>query len=275
MLFFAAVMVFAAIADHPAFLLLSFSGALSFYIALKGIKALRLFSAFLLPVWILVTLINSLTAGYGETLLFELFGKAVTLEALVYGAVSGCTFVSLSLWFFCWSEVIDEERFSFVFGKHFPAVSLTVMMILRFIPDMITDFSESFSVHKIRCGIDDRRRRLSAAINALSGVSAASLEKSIDTAVSMKSRGYGLKGKTRFSSFVFRKDDIILIAGIIISAVLTAVLSAVFPPEAEYGAVLSISVPPSAAIPYAILCFLPEIYDIKEALRWNSFFAKT
>lgn len=275
MLYFIGVTVLSTVFVHPVFLAVSLSGALALYIGFRGKNALRFFFGAMLPLWVIVTAFNTLTASYGETVLFSLFGHSFTLEAIVFGAVTGCEAITVTLWFMCWSCVVDEEKFSFVFGKRFPSAALVVMLILRFVPMYIDNFTEIYAVRRIA---DGGKRRFRSGVRALAGVTGAALEKSIDTAISMKARGCGLDNKTRFSHFRFRFADAVFALFFASLMAAVPVLCRVGGVDASFEPVIRISalsLPGIAGLClYFILCFLPVILSLAEVIRWNRYFAK-
>ena len=96
------------------------------------------------------------------------------------------------------------------------------------------------------------------------------MENSVETADSMKSRGYGLPKRTAFSNFSFdTRDKITLLfllifdAFILVEAFLGKFNFSYFPSpvriEIDYGMFFV----------YLMLCTTPVIIEIREAIRWK------
>ena len=94
----------------------------------------------------------------------------------------------------------------------------------------------------------------------------------------MKSRGYGLKGRTNYSRFTVAPADRILIA--VISAFTAAAASGGIAGalSASYNPIIQVSgfspMMIVSALFYALLCFTPLIYDAEEVIRWNRLHSK-
>ena len=100
-----------------------------------------------------------------------------------------------------------------------------------------------------------------------------SLENAIETADSMRSRGYGLRGRTAFSIFRFGRRDKILL-GIIIGFILYILVGfwqggiafRYFPTmQGSADQIYSISI----YLVYFLFCFLPLIINLWEDRRWK------
>lgn len=214
--YFVIVLGFTMFMQHPVFLLISFLGSTVYAVWLNGWKkVLKMNFLFTLPGLMIVALMNPLFNHYGVTTLLyvESSGNAVTLEALVYGIVLGCVLFIVIQWFSCYNRVMTRDKFIYLFGKAIPALSLILSMALRFVPRFSAqltvirngqkcagrDISNGGLIRKIRCGL-----------SMLSILVTWALENAIETADSMKSRGYGLKGRTAFSIYRFDTRDKIL-----------------------------------------------------------------
>ncbi len=209
-LYFALVLVCAMFLMHPVCLGISLLGAVCYVVALQGWRGLRARLAFLLPMMLLAALINPAFNHEGATTLAWLpGGNPLTLESIVYGVAAGTMLAAVVLWFVCFSAVMTSDKLICLFGRVIPALSLVLTMALRFIPRFKTQFR---AVREARRCLDGEQaekkrpfRRFSDAVTALSAVLTWSLENAVDTADSMRSRGYGLPGRTSFT--IYRFDD--------------------------------------------------------------------
>ena len=142
-IFFAAVIVFSMLLNHPVFIGISLVSALLNAVWLKGKDVLKTFFLFLLPLLIFVTVINALFAHYGVTVLYIFKnGNDLTLEALAYGSATGALVVTMMLWFVSYNEVVTEDKFMHLFGKRMPHLALLILMVLRFVPLYINQIKE-------------------------------------------------------------------------------------------------------------------------------------
>ena len=91
-------------------------------------------------------------------------------------------------------------------GKIIPAMSLVISMTLRFVPKFAAQLKVVTNAQRTM-GRDVSNgsilQRAKHGLNILSIMATWSLENAIETADSMKSRGYGIPGRTAFSIFTF------------------------------------------------------------------------
>ena len=112
------------------------------------------------------------------------------------------------LWFRCFSAVMTSDKFIYLFGRIIPALSLVLSMTLRFVPRFRRQFRTVAQAQRFM-GRDTENgsllQRCKNAMKVFSIMVTWSLESAIDTADSMRSRGYGQPGRTAFS--IYRLDD--------------------------------------------------------------------
>ncbi len=263
---------------HPACLLISLFCAFSSFILLKGAKALKKSLVYLLPVIIITALLNPLFNHRGVTIIcFFPNGNPLTLESLLYGLSASIMLVSVIFWFACFSEVFTSDKFIYLFGKIIPSLSLVLSMTLRFVPLFSSQLKAVTNAQKC-LGNDIARgnliKRIKCGLSILSITITWAFEKSIDTADSMKSRGYGINKRTAFSNFVFRKRDIASLSGIIILALYVLIDSFTDAVSFQYfpyfkGSVFSLY-SLSVYTAYFALLIYPVILEVCEVRKWKS-----
>ena len=275
-LFFCAVICFSMFFLHPVFLIISTGAAFLYSIWLNGRKALKFNLIFVLPGMILISLINPLFSHEGVTILWYFRNNPITLESILYGLATGMMFAAIILWFSCYNAVMTSDKFIYLFGRVIPALSLIFSMVLRFVPRFKAQIRVISNAQKC-VGRDvsngSLRERAKYGLKILSVMVTWALENSIDTADSMRSRGYGLKGRTSFSIFRFDGRDKILLV-LMAAAILVILAAAVsgqntmqYFPYVKIAEISTLSVAAYAA--YALLCFSPIILDLKEEARWR------
>jgi len=208
-IYFALVLAFAMFFMHPVSLLISLCCALVYAIYLNGKKAVRFSLRLVLPMMAMAAIINPAFNHEGATILLYLpSGNPLTLESILYGLASAVMLACVITWFSCYTAVMTSDKFVYLFGRIIPALSLILSMTLRFVPKFKAQFHMVSEAQ--RCVGRDMvngvlLQRLKNAITILSIMVTWSLENAIETADSMKSRGYGLPGRTAFS--IYRFDD--------------------------------------------------------------------
>lgn len=104
------------------------------YLTFRGREAWR-FIGGLAVVLLVVTLSAPLFNTQGATVLFRWWGgRPYTLEALALGASTGLMLVAMMLWFASYHLVMTSDKFTYLFGRAIPALSLTLIMVLRLVP---------------------------------------------------------------------------------------------------------------------------------------------
>ena len=208
-LYFVLVLVFTMFFMHPISLLISLGSSLTYAIYLNGRKAVRFSLIYMLPMMLLAAVTNPVFNHAGVTILLYLpTGNPLTLESMIYGVASAFMLAAVITWFSCYSAVMTSDKFVYLFGRMVPALSLILSMTLRFVPKFKAQF-QVVSQAQACVGRDMDNgsfvQRIRHAVTIISIMVTWSLENAIETADSMKSRGYGLKGRTAFS--IYRFDD--------------------------------------------------------------------
>ena len=226
--FFVLVLAFAMFLSHPAVQLAGLVCAALFALRCTG-RGFGRRMAMLLPLMLLAAVVNPLVSHQGVTVLFRFpSGNACTLESVLYGISAAVRLGTAVLWFMGWNAVMTSDKFVYLFGRILPSLSLTLSMGLRFVPRLLRRTREVAQAQKLarpaeRGWLAGIRR----AGRVVSIVVTWALENALDTADSMKSRGYGLPKRTAFSLFRFTlRDGICLgvlaaLGGIVLAGSLT------------------------------------------------------
>lgn len=265
LLFFLVEIVLVIAVFNPVLTAVSFASACIYKIMLDGRKGLLYIVKFALPLILLVMLFNFIFAHYGATVLFEFRMMNFTLESLFYGFSQGLMLASVLLWFNLYSLVITSERFLSVFGRFAPNAAMIFSMVLSFIPRLKKNAAE---INEARALINTGESRLKKSIGNFSALITMTLEEGIETADSMKARGFNEK-RTVYSKYRFSAADFILLIFIVISAVLVIVFKATDSLEFIFEPVITMGkLSAAAVILYALLAFLPVIINFAEGMRW-------
>jgi energy-coupling factor transport system permease protein len=208
-LYFGLVLVFSMCFMHPVCLGVSFASSLAYSITLHGRKAVRFTLVFMLPMMLVAAVVNPVFNHEGATILTYLpSGNPLTLESITYGIAAAVMLASVVVWFTCYTEIMTSDKFVYLFGRVIPALSLVLSMALRFVPKFAAQCKVVSEAQ--RCvGRDVSNgsvlQRIRNGLTIFSILVTWSLENAIESADSMRSRGYGLPGRTAFS--LYRFDD--------------------------------------------------------------------
>ena len=280
--YFVFVIGFSCVFMHPVSLTISLLSGFTYSVMLKGRKALKTNLIYMIPTLIFASLINPAFNHEGVTIIEYLpSGNPLTLESVVYGLAAAMMIVSVICWFSCYTEIMTSDKFIYLFGRIIPSLSLIISMTLRFVPR----FSAQLKVvaNAQRCmGRDVSNgsiiKRAKNGLSILSIMTTWALENAIDTADSMKSRGYGQPGRTAFSIFNFDKRDrkaflYIMVLGIytLIGGISGGMYFRYFPSiKANAFSLFGLSV----FVAYGALCMCPILIEIWEVSKWKAIESK-
>ena len=279
-LFFLLVLGLTMFLTHPVCLLISLAAALSYCVYLRGGRALLRQLGYLVPLFLLTALLNPVFNHEGATILCYLpNGNPLTLEAVCYGLSAAGMLTAVILWFSCFNGVMTSDKFIYLFGRAVPALSLLLSMMFRFIP-RLRDHMRQVSGAQQAAGMASasRRRKLRGALTVFSATVTWAMENAIETADSMKSRGYGLPGRSAFSIYRFTRRDgaallaLIALGGYVIAGIFAGGLKFQYYPTLS-GSLRSLY-GLSVDLCYAGLCLMPLILGLEEDFKWNSLTSK-
>lgn len=276
-IYFVAVIGCSMFFMHPVFQGIALISAFTYSVMLKGRKGLFFNIVYMLPLLLFMAFLNPAFNHEGVTILFYLkSGNPVTLESIVYGVAAAVMFITVIMWFSCYNAIMTSDKFIYLFGKILPALSLLLSMVLRFVPRYIAQI-KAISYAQRCIGRDIAQgniwERARNGVKILSIMTTWALENGIETADSMKSRGYGLPGRTSFSIFRFdRRDTLFLISllvliGIVLFGAFTGQSTVRFFPSIQF--VLFSNVGVVIYVAYFILCMLPVFITAWEAVKWK------
>lgn len=276
MLFFLFVTLITAFVLNPVITGISLAAACVYYIMIKGKKGVLFCLSFALPVMLLVAVINPLFNHAGTRILFYLWnGNAVTLEAVLYGVNSACMFAALIIWCACLTGVMSADKYVCLFGRLIPTLSLLFSMVLRFVPRLLSRIRR-VSAAQLGVAPPIGKSPVKGVKHGLSVVSVTvswALESAVNMSDSMKSRGYGLKGRTSYSLFRFDGRDLVLTAVLVVSFAASCAACALKAVWFRYYP--SIKFTPPGFFPiagcaaFALLCFVPVLLNVKEDITWR------
>lgn len=211
LMYFICAIGYALAFTNPVCLGISFIGAFVYSVILRGQRGFITNLKYMIPLIILTALFNPAFSHQGVTILAYLpSGNPLTLESIAYGVMAAFLLVCVLCWFSCFNAVISSDKMVYLFGRLAPVLSLVLSMTLKFIPELTSQFGKVYRAQKASgYSVNGKYfRRVRTGCHVLSAVVTWSLERALVTADSMRSRGYGLPGRTAFSLFRFRKRDV-------------------------------------------------------------------
>ena len=281
-LYFGLVLAFSMFLMHPVCLSVSLFCAVFYSFCLKGKKVLRFQVRYLLPLLLFTAVLNPVFNHEGGTILaYFPSGNPLTLEAVAYGVATAVMLASVLSWFTCYNAVMTSDKFVYLFGRMIPALSLILSMTLRFVPRMKTQIKRVAEAQKCTGRGLSSGSLLQKAGNGARIFSIAvtwALENAIDTADSMKSRGYGLEGRTAFSIYRFDGRDKGVLLFLLFSGVYLAAGALLGGFQVRYfPTIKAIGLEPYTAslfLCYLALGLCPVVINMKEDRKWKALQSK-
>lgn len=262
---------------HPVYLGIGAAVALGWLGLLRGRRGLASALRLAIPLSLLVVVLSPLANARGRDILFRLFGRPITLQAVQAAMLSAAMLFLVILWFSLYAAVMTSDRFLALFGRVAPSASLLVSMTLRLIPAMQERLTMIRQARRGLLGEPEPGRalrdRVREGLHAMTTLMTWSMEGSIATADAMKARGYGAGRRTTFSLSRFgRIDARVLTVLIVLFAVVTVAHFAggtgfpLYPKAAP----IRVDLPALAAyVSYAALLSVPLWMEIEEKVLWR------
>ena len=282
-MYFILVMVYSVLYLHPVCLAISLACAFAYSVRLNGVRALRFNLLCLLPMLLVCALMNPLFNHEGATILFYLPNdNPVTAESIWYGVAAATMLVAAVCWFSCYHAVMTSDKFIYLFGRVIPGLSLVLSMALRQIPRFkaqarVVAAAQRGLGRDLSTGSLLQRARQGARIFSM--VLTWALENGVETADSMRSRGYGLRGRTSFALFTWTRRDtlalgaILFCGGYVLVGQLSGGLYYRYFPTFRWGMFDLYSV--SVLLAFLVLCAVPLLAEVLDAVAWKRSLARS
>ncbi len=300
LVYFVFLLVASMAAMQPVYLAASFCAALVYSMVLRGVRRTVRTLAWQMPLLALIALVNFALSLTGSTVLISIGSHAFYLESLVYGICMGLMLVTVMLTFSNASHVLTSDKIMALLGNVLPTVGLMTCMTMRLVPQLVRQGgdighvrractaaleprnSASPSVNQARSkeisctdendahahhGLISRVRMWAREVSVLMGWS---MENSIETSDSMRSRGWGASARrTTYTRYRFRVYDGIILCLLLVLA-LVCVISIVFAcSHFQFYPQLDGFAPWWIYLPYVLYVALPLIAEMRERVRWS------
>ncbi len=216
LIYFTAVIAFSVLFDHPVFTAISYIAAFMYSVKLNGKRGL-IFDICLIPLMVFYAGFYAYYNHFGVTPIRQNFiGNSITVEALAYGLMLGVTIAAVIMWMSCVFAIFSSDKIVYLFGKISPKLSLFLSIILRSVPRIKERARKINTAQRgVGRGVGDGGAfaRVVNTVRLVSMIITWMLENFVESARSMKCRGYSLKGRTAFSIYRFdNRDRCIVIA---------------------------------------------------------------
>jgi energy-coupling factor transport system permease protein len=209
-LFYAGAVSLLILMLHPLFLVTSIAVVFLINLLHDRLNGLRRWSFFIITTFLLMVMMNPLFNERGRHLLMEINQHRVTVEAVVYGGMNALSIIGIIALFVSYNVIMTPNKLLFLFAKILPQFAVLLMLTLRFIPLMRRRLEEIAMVQRSKgLSVTHGSWRARARIGMLyvQTLLTFSLEEAIQTADSMKARGYGYGPRSSYEYFKMNQAD--------------------------------------------------------------------
>lgn len=267
LIFFIAVIAFSTFWMQAGMIAVSFICATVYYFMLKRSEGFKYFAMVLVAI-LIASIINPLFSHRGKTTLFFLpTGNPVTLESITFGLLAGVILGEVLLWFGIFNSVMEDDKWTATIGKVAPTIAMIITMVLRFVPKY-TKFSKSTRDIQNANGFN-KKSRIKNGMNVYSITATWALETSIDTADSMRARGYGKARRTNYHNYKFEVRDLIFVLWVVLLSATIIWMANVDKIHTFFYPTFRNRESLVVLIAYIVLCITPILINIWEKLRWH------
>lgn len=230
-----------------------------------------------LLVVVVVTMVNPVFNTMGSTVLFTYAQtRPYTLEALCAGLSTAVMLASMLLWFAVCNALLTTEKLHYLFSHLAPSASLLLAMSLRLVPrykHRAVELECARACVGKAARVGSLSSRVRGATRVLSMLTTCALEEAAIQADSMRSRGYGLAGRTSYARFRFDRRNAATCAvmaacgGIVVACAVFGATAVSFFPVIEVAEFSSLQV--VGLVAYVCFLSVPLAIDLGAALSWR------
>lgn len=271
--YYLSVLTVAVFVVNPIITAITFVGGLLFEIMINGVRKLAGKLPFYLLIILVISVANPIFSHSGATPLFFLNGKPITLESCLFGVNMAFATVGVFIWCSILTEIMTDDKVLYLFSRYSPTIGLVLSMTIRFIPTLKDEYKKISNAQKTMGALSyvSLADRISGVVKVFSALITWSFENSVDTANSMKGRGYGVGKRICCTIFKFQKSDAVLLSFTLLGSFLIAIM--LFFGWADFYFYPKIS-PHLGETPwlYAVyggLVIMPFLIEVRERLVWN------
>lgn len=279
--YFAVLLLACMMYTHPVYSILTLIGIVALNLSLDGGRALKKGIKGYLILAIIIFVSNPLFSSRGATILGYVFDRPITLESITYGALFALSLLNILLAFVAYNLVITPEKLLYLLTPIAPRTAFIITVTLRFVPLLTRRLKQIMTVQRVLGYLHPRankRHLMREGMETLHTLISWSLEEALQTASSMRARGYGIGKRTSAISYQMDRRDILVTwimvvtgANIVIGGLFGVNRYEVYPrlQPLEWSPQLWLHL-----ICYLIFVFIPIVLNGKEELLWRTIRSK-
>lgn len=270
-LFFGAAILLTMFALHPVYAVIALVTSHLCEVTSRGAGATFASLKYRAILFVTVLVISPLLNPLGDTTLFTVFSRPITLEALTYAFCAASMLTSVLSWFASAESVVTNDRFLALFSRTAPTIALLVSMVFRQVPQMIARAGEIRAArHGLYGGsLSSVSEKTRESLKVASVLMSWEMEDSLETAASMRARGYSDTKRTAYAPFTFTLRDGKLTAYLAVMIAASAALAFIALAQFHFYPVMPHLTLWWGYIPFALLLLTPVFVSVRGWLEWT------
>jgi energy-coupling factor transport system permease protein len=205
--------------DNPMILFGELILCVVIFFSSKNMHKFRKGVIYFIPFSIVTTLINLLFAGEGNIVLFSIFSKRFTLEALLYAFVLSFKLLIVIYLFMLIDIMTDSDKAVSYFSTVIPKSILTLMISFKLFPTMrerLKNLKEVYSLRGVNFEGRNIKDKVKSYIPIMSILLESSMEGAFDIGEAAYVRGFLCGKRTVYDKQKLKIKDYLLILSVVI-----------------------------------------------------------
>jgi energy-coupling factor transport system permease protein len=261
---------------HPVYLLVTLTVVIALNLSIDRGRSMRKSMKGYLLIAVIVFVTNPFFSGRGAKVLFYIFDRPFTLESVAYGALYAVSLLNILLAFAAYSLIVTPDKFLYLLSPILPRSAFVIAIALRFVPLLMSRLKQIMLIQQLLGALNhqgSKRRLIREGMDTLHALISWSLEEALQTAGSMRARGYGVG--LRSSAVVYRMErrDVFVLWVMILTGV-HVMIGALYGVNRYdiYPVLQSPAWTPEVGLHlscFVILISIPVVLNVKEWLYWR------
>ena len=196
--------------NHPIFLMIACILLIIVNCTHENIDELKKWIPMLVGMSLMIILLNMFLVTTGSNVLFSVFGRMVTIEATMFGIVMALSIILILLLFISFNQILNGNKFLFIFSGFLPRTAFLTMLAVRFVPLLKKRLDEITDVQRVKgltIASGSLKQRCKDGMTLIQILLTWSLEEAVETADSMKTRGYGIGKRSPYVPYKWTRRD--------------------------------------------------------------------
>ncbi|MNJ39611.1 Energy-coupling factor transporter transmembrane protein EcfT [compost metagenome] len=276
LIYFAVLLGACMMFQHPIYLLMALLIIVVLLISLDGGRALKKVIKGYLLIALIIFISNPFFSSRGATILFYVLDRPVTMEAIVYGAIFAVSLLNILLAFVAFNLIVTPEKLLYLLTPIAPRTAFVITVTLRFVPLLTRRLKQIMMIQRVMGYLHpggNKKQLMREGMETMHTLISWSLEEALQTASSMRARGYGIGRRSSGTQYrMDRRDKVVL--WIMITTGMNVVIGVLFGVNhyEVYPRLQSLQWSPQIGIhllSYCVFLGIPIVMNGKEWLHWR------